>query len=88
MKRLEGNLLVAEKENLAPSEPRIMRAPSGETFGPGLEGHFFFPGGGMKHMVWRKRSYGIERKIRDRNVSGRLDIERSKESAEIGMWKT
>jgi hypothetical protein len=75
MKRLEGNLLVAEKENLAPPEPRMMRAPSRETLEPGLERHFFFPGGGMKHMVGRRRKYDIERKP-ETEVSRRCDSQR------------
>jgi len=62
MERLDGSLLVTEKENLAPSGPRMMRAPSRGTFGLVLEGHFFFPGGGMKHMAGRGRRYGMDKK--------------------------
>ena len=53
---------MTEKENLAPSGPRMMRAPSRGTFGLVLEGHFFFPGGGMKHMAGRGRRYGMDKK--------------------------
>jgi len=64
---LDGSLLVAENENLAPSEPRMMRAPSRETFGVVLEEGFGFFGAKLiRHIIWRSKRYDIERKVRDR----------------------
>jgi hypothetical protein len=62
MERLDGSLLVTEKENLAPSGPKVMRAPSRGTFAPVLEGRFFFPGRVMKHMAGQGRRYGMGKK--------------------------